>query len=286
MKSSSIILLIQLSISISISQASLEPPSFSKRIKYNEDLINQGFMALEHYFISEGNQTPFASHEEELKQKVDQEITENTQKEDQTDKSNESMDYFITIYGKVETKDEIRFLSESFMSMENFNIRHYPKEDPELMDVSFLKTDDQFEITLTNNLIFKYIIAPNVYHIRLEFSENDCMTPFVFYDDSSETQITFDEKLNMLHILHEEGHVNYYLEEIRNYSDFSQYQVITLKNPYFSNKENIYVNIICPFWKYTDVNKIRGKGSFKFWDSLEIFKGTKNVFFKKKPSSL
>jgi hypothetical protein len=250
---------------------------FSKTVKYNEELINQGFMALEHFYISDGHQQIYSSYEEELKAPhEDKEPEETKEEEDIPEIHDENNDYFLTIYGKKDNIDDWTFLSECFVSIENFNIRHYPKQEAETMDVSHLESNDSFDITLTNNLIFKFIVSPLVYHIKLEFSQNDCLTPFVFYDDSNDTEITFDEKLNMLHILHEEGHSNYYLEEIRNYSDLRHSRVFYMKNPYFSTKENIYLNIICPFWKYSEVNKIRGKGSFKFWNNLQIYHGKSN----------
>ena len=98
------------------------------------------------------------------------------------------------------------------------------------------------------------------------------MSLFVFYDDQKDTEITINQKINMLHIQHSQDHENYYLEEIRNYTNFNE-KIIYIKNPYFEETENIFLNVICPFWKFSEINKVRGTGSFIFWDDLPIFQG-------------
>lgn len=242
----------------------------TKKVQYNQELVNRGFMVLERYLISEAETPVYASPEEEAQTAQTGQTDPEDQNQSNTDSVEKNPDLYLVIYGKIKTRGNWSYFSEGYFDLESYSMPNELKTESEIVDSSFLRSE--FELTLTNNLIFRYILSPNVYQVRLELAQNDCLALFVFYDDSDQTLIEFDQKLNMLHVKHQESHVNYYLEEIRNYPDYSQ-NPISMKNPYYQDSPKIFLNVVCPFWKFKETNKIRGKGSFIFWDDLPIHKG-------------
>lgn len=113
---------------------------------------------------------------------------------------------------------------------------------------------------------------PLVYQIHIDLTENDCVTLFTFFDDSLDTRIQFDEQLGMLHVRPAEDHRNFYLEEIMNPPGFDE-QAIFKRNPFDGNSEEVFLNVVCPFWKYSETNRVRGLASFLFWDNLPVHFG-------------
>jgi hypothetical protein len=249
----------------------------SKELLYNQNLLTDGFMVLTKYSIPNISKTHFTSHEQQMEQSdIDSHDDQSPKQEDPDSDQDEQQDnLYLVIYGKTQTQENWKFLTEAYIALQGFSMRLVPDEAYQLGDVSLLSDNTSFDITATNNLVVQYILSPMVYQIKIKLIENDCLSLLTFYDDSSKTLIEFDSELNMLHVSHEEGHKNYYFEEVMNSSGFDSKEIYK-RNPFYEiedEESKIYFNFICPFWKYTETNKLRGEGVLTYWNNLQVFYG-------------
>lgn len=233
---------------------------------FNTSIIEQGFTCLGEFQFKE-SRLSFNSRQDEEDFMNRQENKEKIKEIIQTIKP-----MTFVVYGKVD--EEKKFLQEAYLNLTN---RENISQDqlieiPEDIEIDHLSSNTPSDIRMTNNLFFKYKIRPNTFQVEINISENDCEAMYFFFDDQKETQIVFDQKFKMVKIDLPLEHNNFYRQVVEK-TPYTSEKKIELLNPYVEDEDELFLYVVCPFWKYKIDNFYRAKASLIYRDDLPLFQG-------------
>ena len=186
----------------------------------------------------------------------------------------------FVVYGKVH--EEKKFLQEAYLNLtgrENLS-QEQLVEEAEDIEIDHLTSGVLTDFKLTNNLFFRYKIRPNTFQVGVNVDENDCEAMYYFFDDQRDTIIVFDKMFKMVRIQLPEEHPNFYRAVLER-TPYTTEQTIEILNPYVEDGDELYLYVMCSFWKYHVDNFYRARASIIYRDDLPLYQGELMSFFIK-----
>lgn len=123
---------------------------------YNQNLLLDDFMVLAKYLISNIPESVEASANQEASEATAEAGDPDPEGESgASEEETESSEHYLVVYGKTREAEAWKFLTEAYFALSHFPTRLLPAGGAEQVDVSFLSDADHFEVTLTNNLVFR-----------------------------------------------------------------------------------------------------------------------------------